>query len=239
MTQPIEIERGDSPATTYPEELAHTLSSILARPGVGVLLTPTVPEITPLRRLLVLIPDCEVDERALARTLWSLAERRQLNVLLVGTVGQRDSSYAHRRLINLATQIRDGRLRVDMVLRPRPSWLEAITELRRPGDLIICHAQQKVSLNGWQRQPLAQVLSTYQPSPIYVLNDFYARLPIERPLFWGRLVSWLVPLLMITGFTLFQLWLSQQTVSWFYFLGMGLSLFLEVIAIAAWEGVFG
>ena len=73
---------------------------------------------------------------------------------------------------------------------------------------------------------------------MYVLNDFYGRLPIERPLFWGKLIAWLIPLLMITGFTLFQLWISQQSASWFYYLGMILSLFLEVIAIAAWEGVF-
>lgn len=238
MTQPIEIEQGNSPSTTYPDELAHALNSVLVRPGVGVLLTPTVPEITPLRRLLVLIPDCEVDERELAHIIRSLADRRQLDVLLVGTVTQRDAGYARRRLVNLVTQIRDGRLRVDAVLRPRPSWLDAIAELRRPGDLIICPAQQKISLNGWQRQRLAQVLITHQPSPVYVLNDFYGRLPIERPLFWGKLISWLIPLLMITGFTLFQLWISQQSASWFYYPGMILSLFLEVIAIAAWEGVF-
>ena len=238
MTQPIEIENDDRLATIYQDEMERTLGSVLARPGVGILLTPTMPEITPLRRLLVLVPDSEVDERELARTIWSLADRRQLDVLLVGTVWQRDAGYARRRLVNLASQIRDRRLRVDTVLRPRPSWLQAITELRRPGDLIICHAQQKVSLDGWRRQRLAQVLITHQPSPVYVLNDFYAGLPIERPLFWGKLISWLIPLLIIAGFTLLQISLSQWPESGFYYPGMILSIFLEAIAIAAWEGVF-
>lgn len=238
MTHPIEIEPDIQQIAVYEDELTQTLSSVLARPGVGVLLTPTIPEIVPIQRLLVLVPDCEVDERELARTLWSLAERRQLAVLLVGTAGPRSTGYAHRRLVNLATQIRDGRLRVETVLRPHSPWLEVIAELRRPGDLIVCPAQQQVSLNGWQRQSLAQVLIMRQPSPVYVLSDFYARLPIERPLFWGRLISWLIPLLIISGFTLLQLWVSQQSDSWFYYPAMILSIFLEVMAIGAWEGVF-
>ncbi len=124
-------------------------------------------------------------------------------------------------------------------MRPRSSWLQAIAELRRPGDLIICHAQQKVSLNGWQRQQLAQVLIANQTSPVCVLNDFYAGLPIERPLFWGKLVSWLIPLLIIAGFTLLQLWRKvRQSTSGFYYPGMMFSVLLETLLIAAWEGVF-
>ena len=238
MTQPLEIAPDIRQTAVYQDELTQTLSSGLIRPGVGVLWTPTIPEIVPLQRLLVLVPDCEVDERELARTLWALAERRHLVVILVGTAGFRSVGYAQRRLVNLATQIRAGRLRVEMVLRPQANWLPIVAELRRPGDLIVCPAQQKVSLNGWQRQTLAQVLITHQPSPVYALNDFYTRLPIERPQVWGQLISWFVPLLILSGFTLLQLWLSQQTGSWFYYPAMILSILLEVIAIGAWEGVF-
>lgn len=238
MTELTEIDTDTSQLMVYQTELNQVLSSAFVRPGMGVLLTPTLPEIVPIARLLVLIPDCEVDERELARTLWSLAERRQLAVLLVGTAGLRSAGYAHRRLINLATQIRDGRLRVETVLRPQTPWLQTVAELRRPGDLIICPAQQRVSLHGWHWQTLGQLLITLHPSPVYLLNKFYDRLPIERPLFWGRLVSWLIPLLVITGFTLLQLWISQWPDSGLYYPMMLLSIFLEVITIGAWEGVF-
>ncbi len=230
-------------------ELIRSVSLPLDEAGLQAAFGATLPEATgqlrlarspvstAVRRLLVLVPDEEVNESRLTQVIWLLAMPYNLEVLLVGTVWQGDAAYTRRRLVSLATQVRDGRVQVETAVYPHKSWLKAIAQTWQPGDLIICHAQQRISIDGWRQQPLANWLLDVHSSPVYILNGFYAHLPLETITLWGKTLSVAVPLLTIFLFALLQAWIGHYRASWLYFPAMILSVLVEIALITAWEGV--
>src|SRR5689334_2075533 len=66
------------------------------------------------QRLVVLVPNVEVDEVELAYRIWSLASPRRLEVLFLSLVGEaREEAQARRRLARLAAITRDQGTRIE------------------------------------------------------------------------------------------------------------------------------
>jgi hypothetical protein len=235
---PMGTRRLNTPTPLYLNETRQQAEFALLSPEGGHLLLPRSPIETPLRRLLVLIPDEEVNEVRLAQTIWLLAMPYDLDVLLIGVAWRGDAAYSRRRLVSLATQVRNGRVRVETTIYPRKSWLKAIAQNWRPGDVIVCHDQQRVSPNGWRRQLLGNWLLDVHASPVYILKGFYSGLPLEIFTLRGKALSVGVPLLIIVLFIFLQAGISQWPASWFYFPAMILSVSVEIGLIALWEGAF-
>ncbi len=140
---------------------------------IGRLLLPAGPALPPVERLLVLVPDEDLDEAAFARQVWKLAAPRQLAVAYLGWTASADTeARLRRRLANLAALTRDD----GIVVSARPAlgagWRAAIRGLWRSGDLIVCHAEQRVQMWGVLARPLGASLVAALSAPVYVLSGF-------------------------------------------------------------------
>ena len=72
-------------------------------------------DLTAIQRLIVLIPNLDVDETAIARKIWDLAFPARLSVLLLGLCPNlHEESNVRRRLITIAALIREPRISVEM-----------------------------------------------------------------------------------------------------------------------------
>lgn len=202
----------------------------------GALLIPGDQPLPPARRLVVLVPDTDVDESELATRIWSLASPRGLAVLYLGMIRDgRAESLTRRRLITLAAITRDDWAHVETRLEPEGNWIQIVRHIWEPGDLIVCHAEQ--ALSGWslKRKSLAQSLAAALNTPVYVLSGFYPGLPTEQPRWLARLLSWLPPLVLLVLFFMLQVRITWGTTGWIQTALLCLSVIVEFGLIGTWE----
>jgi hypothetical protein len=201
----------------------------------GILLLPNESQIPAARRLVVLVPDVEVDESGLAARIWGLASPRRLEVLLLGTARREQEQYrARRRLVTMAAITRDDSVHVDIELALDQGWLPAVRHVWRPGDLVVCHDEQRLTA-GLGRHPLAQVLLRRVATPVYVVSGFYPELPDERVRGVAQLGSWLPPAVIIALFFGLQARLTRATTGSLQTILFLLTVLIEFALIAAWE----
>jgi hypothetical protein len=139
----------------------------------GRLLLPASQALPPVTRLVVLVPEADLDEATLARHVWKMAAPRQLAVLYLGWSAAADTEAPlRRRLANLAALTRDD----GVVVSARPAlgagWLPALRGVWRPGDLVVAHSEQQVRLWGLVARPLGAALLAALNAPVYVLTGF-------------------------------------------------------------------
>jgi hypothetical protein len=170
----------NSAQTTLSVQSTVTVSRLPAQaaPVEARLLEETLP---PIERLLVLIPDCEANEPALAKAIWSRAVSNRLPVVLMGTCATvNQEPRARRRLATLAALIRDTDVSVETQIHPGLDWVEAVVSQVRTGDLVVCQAEQTVRNPFLKAQPLAALLLKKIEPPVVVISGFYPQLPPDQ-----------------------------------------------------------
>ena len=184
-------------------------ASVVLPTTVVQLLVPVDQPLPAARRLIVLVPDEDTDKAELARRIWTLASPRGLAVLFLGFSSSPDTEYrARRRLAALAAMTRDDRVAVETRLEFASDWLQVVKSHHRPGDLVICHAEQSVGRWG-MRRPLSQSLTSALNAPVLALSGFYPEMPTPSSGFVTWLVSWGIPLAIVAGFFWLQVYLDQ------------------------------
>ncbi|MBI3177232.1 MAG: hypothetical protein HYZ35_04505 [Chloroflexi bacterium] len=207
--------------------------SELTAPSVRVsgLLMPADQPLPPARRLVALVPAVEEADGELAKRLWSLATPRALDVLLVGLCSQTDDEMRVRRhLATLAALTRDERSHVDTCLGLGHDWLEVVRALGRPGDLVVCHAEQRAHHD----LALGQAIVRELGMPVYIFAGVYPKwLPTRT-----RAQGWLlqsIPVLIVAVFTAAQIGIQRfLATARPYTLLMTLSVVAEYGLIALW-----
>ena len=191
------------------------------------------------RRLVVLVPDFDVDEASLATRIWSMASPRHMQVLFLGTLRHDQERYrARRRLALIAAITRDRATHVESQLVLNADSLAAAQAVYQPGDIFVCHSEQMVSSWRAAPAPLAERLLSVVNAPIYVLSGFYPNLRREGANL-TKAVTWLPPvLIVIAGFAV-QIRLAQDTSGWLQTTVLSLSVIAEFALVAAWERFLG
>lgn len=205
----------------------------------ATLLYPMAGRLPPAKRLVVLVPDANVDEALLAARIWAVASPRALGVLYLGTLRQQQELYrARRRLAMLAAVTTDCYVHVEIALEHEHDWVEAVRSVWRPGDLIVCHDELTVA-HGLRRQPASQALLQALNAPVYLLSGFYPDLPKERAHQWARIGVWIPPLAIIAAFFGLQTVLSQSMAAPLRIAALAIAVMVEFGLIAAWEHFLG
>jgi hypothetical protein len=211
------------------------LPAFLPGGRTAVLLFPANRPQLPARRLVVLVPDSEVDEAGLAACIWALAAPRGLAVLLLGTQSRSEGAYrARRRLATLAAITRDERVQVDSQMAAGGDWRQAVMHIWRPGDLVVCHQEMTTTVRLRQR-PLAQALFSSLVAPIYVISGFYSALAVERSGLLRALRSFLPPVIVILGCFWLQAQVTMATAGGLQTILLILTVIVEFSLILAWE----
>ena len=205
------------------------------------LLTPESEPPAPARRLVVLVPDPDVDESELARRIWLLASPRMLKVVYVGMVQDHaDESFVRQQLATLAALTRDNHTTVETQAHDDRDWLRIVRRVRQPGDQIICVAEQTTFGRGAERRSLGEALASALGAPVYLLSGLPSHARPQPPRRLPRLlIDWAVPVAIIVGFFLMQVAISQLVEEWARIALLCISVLAEAGLIGLWNQFAG
>jgi hypothetical protein len=132
-----------------------------------------------VRRLIVLVPPAGLDSNGLIRQVRFLAAPCELPVHLLCALGPDANREAalRLRLATLASSIHDGHIEVTTSVVSRQSWPGAVHALWRPGDIVLCCAEQTVATAVGGRRLLCQVMQAALGVPVFVLTGLCDETP--------------------------------------------------------------
>ena len=193
-----------------------------------------------LRRLIILAPAEGAYGIELARQIWALAGPCELQVLFLcvlvqGLMELHDESAVRLRLITLASQIRNDHIDVETHIEPRLTWIEAVAHTWRPGDIVICCAEQRVRTPLYGQQPLSQVLEQAFDIPVFVLTGLYMQQQEPPPNKYWRITRWLIPIAIVIGFFYVETHVDSITVGLAHTLLLTAVALAEIGLLAAWS----
>jgi hypothetical protein len=213
------------------------VENLPALPGTfGRLILPPVLRLPPAQRLVVLVPTGLNDEATLAQHIWTLARTRSLSVLYVGRVARpQDEPSLRRRLALLAALTRDNDgVTADFRLSVGGDWLERVRASWRPGDLVVCHAEQRAAW-GWTGQTLPQALANGLGTPVYTLTGFCAPEANELEQIGRRVLFWAGAAALTAGFFWLQINVQRLAQDWMQTLVLMGTVVVEFSLLAVWN----
>jgi len=132
--------------------------------------TLTSQQLSNAKRLIVLVPDLDMDEIAFGRRIWDIARPARIDVTYLCVVRHwGDEIQATHTLAKLLSITKDPMIRTETLVKAETSWYKAIREIQRPGDLIICDASQELPNRIFGRKPLNRGLSNMLQMPVITI----------------------------------------------------------------------
>jgi hypothetical protein len=169
-----------------------------------------------VKRLVVLVPDRDLDDVTLSREVWALASQGSHHVLFMTVIQDAErESRARRRLITLAAITRDDQTRVETQVCIEPTTIHAAKAACRAGDMLVCLAGHTVPRRLRKHLPLEIALVDSLHMPVILLTGIYQELeeksnrgPLQAVLFWG------VTLAILALFTWFEMAITNADGNW-------------------------
>ncbi len=203
-----------------------------SRLGVFVVQGPTAISI---KRLVVLVPNVDMNEVQIAREVWEMASPAKLAVILLSMCNDiLEEMCIQRRLITMAALIRDPRVTVEMHIEYGRDWLRGVKSVLTEGDVILCHEEQYV---GFRQKPLANVLSALHV-PVWTMSGFHLPNFAPRPRWLSTIIFWSVAAAILAGFFYLQIQINnlQDDLSKNVILCM--SALVEIGSLYTWNSFF-
>jgi hypothetical protein len=164
-------------------------------------LTPDRPQ-TDARRLLVLLPDGDLNEAGLARVLWRVAGQHCSQAhLIVGIDDWASEGLAQLRVALLESMLREAGIETKSQLVPGDiDWMQTTRQQYVPGDVVVCLAEHKLPVRthnfGVEVCSLSQHLAVLR-MPVCELRGVVIHPPAMTVT--RAIKVWMVPLLIIFG----------------------------------------
>jgi hypothetical protein len=191
-------------------------------------------------RLVVVVPDQDVDEARLSRQVWTLAYPACPKVLLVGLAASVEEEYGViRRLTTIAAILRDPRIEVKTQVLFGRKWVQALQGVLQQTDLVLCPAEPVLG-KSFNRQTLLQdELRSGLKEPIYALKGLYTPLKPKSTPWLQQLAYWLGVVAILGGFGFFEVRINHLIVSWTGQITLILVVLVELGAVWLWSSLFG
>ena len=123
--------------------------------------------ISAAKRLVVLIPDSELDETILGRQVWNLALPGQKSVVLLSAAQNLDEELrAIHRLTQIVAVANDPRFHIESIVRFQSGWIRAIKSIYKPGDLILCFESHKIPFRIFWHQSIQSFIEDHLKIPV-------------------------------------------------------------------------
>ena len=122
-------------------------------------------------RLIVLVPDADLDYVTATRRVWELANELNTDIQFIGLYKDvaRESSL-RRQLATMTAMVQDGKVSAEAKVELGNNWVNVVKSNWRTGDMIVCFAEQHAGL---LYRPLSQILQSNLEAPIYILSGLY------------------------------------------------------------------
>ncbi len=191
-------------------------------------------------RLVVLIPDQDVDAVRYSRAVRSAMLPETTDVLLVTAVDSVESELsARRRLATISSQVRDFDLNVMVRVVWNRSWIAAACEVAEDGDQVACAPEMTVRVGLRQREALDAVIARRLGLPVTPLPGLYQN---ERSGFtqvFLRIGYWAVIVAIVAGFFVLESDASQVVQGWIGQVAVIILMIFELGAIYLWTTITG
>lgn len=192
------------------------------------------------RRLVVLVPNQDIDVAAFARRIWSLAFPDRLDILLITLPADPDYLLtAERRLTTIAAILRDPRLHIESRVFSSRSWLKIARQVYQPGDVLVCPTEQTIAAGIGKCKPLGLALASTLKAPVYRLKDFYQQPAAVLPNWIKAIPYWIVVLATIAGFFKFEAVVNASVKGWVGTILLLVIVTIEVGLIYLWTSLIG
>ena len=180
-------------------------------------------------RLVVLVPDEEIDTSKLLRELADLAVPPVVEILFVGLGHGLSLNGLYQRLNLLVSE---ARTHTTTVIRKQvvesSSWIKAAQIVARPGDLFVCHIEQRAGRVG-------QELEEITPFPVHLLSNLRLTVAVRVQRAVTRLVFELLPLVISVSFFWLQAQIDNQLSGLISTLVIILTVLAEIGLVFVWS----
>ena len=191
-------------------------------------------------RLVVLVPNQDVDVIRFSRAIRSVAVPEISDVLLVTAVKSVEAELAsRRRLTTIASQVRDFDFKVEVRIVWNGSWIAATREVVAEGDHIACPPEMTVRAGLRKRQPLDAAIARRLNLPVVPLPGFFQN---GRPGLTHALLQigyWAVIAAIVAGFFVLESDASQAALGWIGQVIVIVLMVFELGAIYLWTAITG
>jgi hypothetical protein len=193
-----------------------------------------------VKRLIVLVPNEEVDEAQLSRQIWNLAANYRLDVLLISIVASADESMsALRRLTMLAAMTRASHFKIEKQVVFSTHGDRALRPYWQQTDMILCPAEKNIENLFGNMTPLSQALSDRLKVPVYTFCGLYKYSSRQLPAWQRQLPFWLGFLLIVAISFYFETDVDQIVRGWVGQILLVMVMIIEIGLIYLWTLIAG
>ena len=194
-------------------------------------------DIVPIHRLIVLVPDADLDYAAATRRVWELANELGAHIQFIGLckdVAKEPS--LHRQLITmsaLSALVGGDEVSTEAKVEIGTNWVDVVKRNSQTGDMIVCFEEQRAGL---LHRPLSQILEASLNFPVYILSGLY---PQKSKSNWlSQVIVWSGFIGIIICFGILQVKIVQLPKDWFQNVLFILSIIPEFWLILVWNNLF-
>ncbi len=190
-------------------------------------------DLAPTRRLIVLVPDADLDYAAASRRVWNLAGEMESHILFIGLCKDAaEEPGLRRQLITMAAMVQDREVSAETYIETGTNWITIVKRNYQPGDLVVCFAKQRAGL---LQKPLSEILQSSLKIPVYIISGIF----FEKPgLNWrSQLTLWAGYAGIVIAFCLLQIRIVQLPRDGFQSVLLLLSILPEFWLIWVWNNL--
>ena len=189
-------------------------------------------------RLIVLLPASLAGDLGFAQKIHWMAARAQNDVLYLTLLDDPDSSLTTQRGIATMKAVTESNLiHAGSVLTPAALWFEKLREIHRPGDTVVCHAEQVVKAGFLKTVPMPEYLAGIMNAPVVTVEGYYSPQRTLVKSWMSGLLFWLGALVILVGFTLLELQADTAFPGFAHKLVLTAILVIEFGAVWLWSQI--
>jgi hypothetical protein len=192
-------------------------------------------DIEPTHRLIVLVPDADIDYVAATRRVWQLASDAGADIRFIGLCKNvLQESSIRRQLILMTAMVQESNVSAEAKVEFGNSWVNIVKSNWQAGDVVVCFAEQQTGLF---YSPLSQILQSDLDIPLSILSDQHYKNPsIINGL--SRIALWVGFIAIVVGSVLLQIRITALVEDWAQTVLLILSVLTEFWLILAWNNLF-
>lgn len=193
-------------------------------------------DIESAHRLVVLVPNGDLDYAAATRRVWELAGVLGVHILFISLCKDpAEESSLRRQLIIMSAMVQDGDVSAEAKVELGNNWVNVVKSNWQAGDVIVCFAEQRTGL---LYRPLSQILRSNLDIPVYILSGLYPQSPSTFDvLSFIRLWAGLISIIAVSF--LLQIRINALPRDWAQTTLLILSVMAELWLIWVWNHLFG
>ncbi len=187
-------------------------------------------------RLIVLIPDGLAGNRDLAHKLHGMAQRDHRDVFYLSLVDYEENQLAvSRSMATMKAVTSADDLEVLSETAESSRWIEALREIYRPGDVVVCHEEQSVRYGLLNAGPLDEFIREQLSMPVRTVSGFYHPQKIQLKRIGGEILYWFGFIVILALFSALEIALDRAIQGGMQTVVLCAALCVEFAAIMTWH----